>query len=634
MENQVIIGTAGHIDHGKTSLVRSLTGTETDRLKEEKERGITIDLGFAKFNCGEINAGIVDVPGHEKFVKNMLAGIGGIDIVMLVIAADEGVMPQTREHLSICELLGVEHGLIVITKSDLVENEWISLVVDDLREFVKETFLHEKPILQVSSETGEGMNELKHTLNNLISEVKPKDQNGVFRIPIDRVFTMHGFGVVVTGTLFSGQVDTGDTIEIYPTKKQAKIRGMQVHGELVNKSTAGFRTAINIQGIEKTKLERGNVLGFPEEMHSTYMIDVSLQLLKSASNPLKNRARIRFHSGTTEVMGRVIVLEKELINPGEKTFAQIRLEKSITVLPRDHFVIRSYSPMTTIGGGEILDVDPPKLKRMKKESKSRFEFFEKSSDKQRLKKIIEENGISGSSLSKLSGRVPQTISKIRTLIKELQDKKEILIIDLDSGLSVEKNEFEKFKKDLENEIKNFHKKNPLKSSAPKEEIRSRLGKINEKIFSIGLKDLKKIGIIDEDQTTVKISSHTIVLDTEQEILCQKIETIFLNAKFKPPSFKSIISDQQLTEKKLTEIIQILVSEKKLIILKGDLVFHSKSIDNARSELESFILQKKEITASEFRDLLGISRKFAIPILEHFDIMKITVRVGDKRIIKK
>ena len=634
MDNQVIIGTAGHIDHGKTSLVRSLTGTETDRLKEEKERGITIDLGFAKFNFDEINAGIVDVPGHERFVKNMLAGIGGIDLVMLVIAADEGVMPQTREHLSICELLGVKNGLIVITKSDLVENEWISLVEDDLKEFVKGTFLHEKPILKVSSETGEGISELKQTLNNLISQVNPKDQNGVFRIPIDRVFTMHGFGVVVTGTLFSGKVKTGQTIQIYPTEKHAKIRGMQVHSESVDKSTAGFRTAINIQGIEKTKLERGYVLGFPEEMHSTYMLDVTLKLLENASNPLKNRARIRFHSGTVEVMGRVIILEKNFVNPGDKTFAQIRLEKPITVLPRDRFVIRSYSPMTTIGGGEILDVDPPKLKRMKKESKSRFEFFEKSSDRERLKKIIEENGFSGSGINQLSGRVPQTIDKIRSLIFELREAKEILIIDLDTGLSIEKNEFEKFKKDLESEIKNYHKNNPLKSSAPKEEIRSRLGKINEKIFSMALEDLKRIGSINEDQTTVKTSSHSIVLDKEQKLLSKKIENIFLDAKFQPPSLKNLLLDEKITENKLNEIVQILVAEKKLILLKKDLIFHSKSLDNARSALEAFIQSNDEITASEFRDLLGISRKFAIPILEHFDIMKITVRVGDKRIIKR
>ena len=446
MENQVIIGTAGHIDHGKTSLVRSLTGTETDRLKEEKERGITIDLGFAKLNSGETNAGIVDVPGHERFVKNMLAGVGGIDIVMLVIAADEGVMPQTREHLSICELLGVKNGLIVITKSDLVEPEWISLVKDDLKEFVKGTFLHKKPILQVSSETGEGIDDLKKILNKLILDVNPKDENGVFRIPIDRVFTMHGFGVVVTGTLFSGKVKTGQTIEIYPTETQAKIRGIQVHSESVEESAAGFRTAINLQGIEKTKIERGYVLGFPKEMRNTYMLDVFLELLESASNPLKNRSRVRFHSGTVEVMARVILLEKDSINPGDKIFAQIRLEKPITALPRDRFVIRSYSPMTTIGGGEILDVDPPKLKRMKKNSASRFEFLKKGSDRERLKKFIEENGISGTNFSELSGRVPQTIKKIRSEILELQNQQEILIADLDSGLSVEMDQFEKFKK--------------------------------------------------------------------------------------------------------------------------------------------------------------------------------------------
>ena len=361
---QVVMGTAGHIDHGKTQLIKTLTGIDTDRLKEEKERGITIDLGFAHLTYEDgTEVGVIDVPGHERFVRNMLAGVGGIDLVMLVIAADEGVMPQTREHLAICQLLRVKEGLVALTKADLVDEDWLELVSEDTREFLKGTFLEGKPIVPVSAKTGQGIDELKRVLQALVARVPPKQLEGKFRLPVDRVFTIRGFGTVVTGTLFSGTIRVEDRIEIYPKGIEAKIRGLQVHNASVPEAVAGQRTAINLQGIDKVELERGDVLGHPGEFAPTFMLDAVLQHLSDAPRPLRHRARVRLHVGTSEIMGRVILLDRDELAPGEEAYVQLRLEEPAIVLPRDRFVIRSYSPVQTIGGGMLLDAQPAKHRR-------------------------------------------------------------------------------------------------------------------------------------------------------------------------------------------------------------------------------------------------------------------------------
>ena len=361
---QVVMGTAGHIDHGKTQLIKTLTGIDTDRLKEEKERGITIDLGFAHLTYEDgTEVGVIDVPGHERFVRNMLAGVGGIDLVMLVIAADEGVMPQTREHLAICQMLQVKEGLVALTKADLVDEDWLELVSEDTREFLKGTFLEGKPIVPVSAKTGQGLDELKRVLQGLVARVPPKQLQGKFRLPVDRVFTIRGFGTVVTGTLFSGTIRVEDRIEIYPKGIEAKIRGVQVHNASVPEAVAGQRTAINLQGIDKVEVERGDVLGHAGEFAPTFMLDAVLQHLSDAPRPLRHRARVRLHVGTSEIMGRVILLDRDELAPGEEAYVQLRLEEPAIVLPRDRFVIRSYSPVQTIGGGMVLDAQPAKHRR-------------------------------------------------------------------------------------------------------------------------------------------------------------------------------------------------------------------------------------------------------------------------------
>ncbi|MDX9818518.1 MAG: selenocysteine-specific translation elongation factor, partial [Desulfococcus multivorans] len=364
MSHQIILGTAGHIDHGKTTLIKALTGINTDRLKEEQRRGITIELGFAAFDLpGGRHVGIVDVPGHEKFVKNMVAGATGIDIVAMVIAADEGVMPQTREHMEICALLGVRHGLVVLTKVDLVDEEWLELVMEDIRDFVQGTFLEDRPIVPVSSVTGRGMDDFVAALEQLSREVPERSSSGIFRLPVDRVFTMRGFGTVITGTLISGRVSVGETVMLYPSGITAKVRGIQVHNQAAEAAEAGMRTAVNFQGLEKTVVNRGDILSTPAALAASYMVDVMFHYLKSNRKPIKNRTRVRFHTGTSEVLGNLILLDTEELVPGESAPAQLRLETPVALVKDDRFVARSYSPVRTVGGGKVLNPIPVKHKR-------------------------------------------------------------------------------------------------------------------------------------------------------------------------------------------------------------------------------------------------------------------------------
>jgi selenocysteine-specific elongation factor len=417
---QIILGTAGHIDHGKTSLIKAMTGIDTDRLKEEKERGITIELGFASLDLpsGQ-HLGIVDVPGHEKFVKNMVAGATGIDIVVMVIAADEGVMPQTREHLEICTLLGVQFGMVALTKIDLVDEEWLELALDDVHEFVQGTFLENAPIAPVSSANGQGMPEFVKTLDELSQQIPDRTSSGLFRLPIDRVFTMKGFGTVITGTLISGRVKVGDTIMIYPSGINSKVRGIQVHNNSVTEAEAGMRTAINFQGLEKTSIQRGEVLAGPQTLKSNYMVDISLHFLSSNAKPIRNRTLVRFHTGTSEVLGNLILLDREELSPGENAVAQLRLNHPVALVKEDRFVIRSYSPIRTIGGGEIINPIPQKHKRMKSTIIEGLQNLNNQSTEEIISFHVNESGYQGISFSdlKLVTNVPDKRRLFRQIRK-------------------------------------------------------------------------------------------------------------------------------------------------------------------------------------------------------------------------
>ena len=629
----VVIGTAGHIDHGKTSLVKALTGTDTDRLKEEKERGITIELGFAELTLDNVHAGIVDVPGHERFVKNMLAGVGGIDLVMLIIAADEGIMPQTREHLSICRLLGIKTGLIVLTKTDLVEPEWVELVTDDILDFVKDTFLEEKPIVPVSAHTGDGLDNLKKAVGEIANQTPVKSETGIFRIPIDRVFTMRGFGVVITGTLFSGSVAVGEQVEVYPRTLQARVRGLQVHGESVEKSTAGLRTAVNLQGLERTEVFRGDIIGHRGELKSTYMLDVHLEHLADAPRPLKTRNRIRFHAGTAEIMGRISLIGRDELEPGDSAFAQIRLEEPIVVLPRDRFVIRSYSPIITIGGGEILDIMPRKHRRLRSSSLDHLKSLYQGDETERLLILLRDARLNGVELADLTGRLTLKPSDIQKSIQELSAQGEVQIIDQANFFSMTTAHFNTAQKNILSFLNEYHAENPLRTGAPREEVRGKAGDINEKIFAAALRYLSESNEIVENGATLRLASHSVEIDETLGEVKTKLESVFKNAHFQPPSVEDAFSQSGGKGNSNRNALQILIDQGVLLRLKDNIVYHRLALSEADNLLREHLSQNNEITAAEFRDLLGITRKHAIPLLEYFDTARITLRVEDKRVLR-
>ena len=628
----IIIGTAGHIDHGKTSLVRALTGTDTDRLKEEKERGITIELGFAQLDLGEIHAGVVDVPGHERFIKNMLAGAGGIDLVMLVVASDEGVMPQTREHLAICRLLGVKTGLIAMTKTDMVDAEWTELVRDDLAEFVKGTFLEKRPVVPVSAQTGAGLDDIRRVIAELAEEMNPKSDAGIFRLPIDRVFTMRGFGAVVTGTLFSGSVAVGDQVVVYPGGREVRVRGLQAHGETVERAGAGTRTAVNLQGVDREEVLRGDVLGHPGELKPTYMLDLKLEHLEDAPRPLKNRDRVRFHAGTSEIMGRLSIIGGDTIEPGGSGYAQIRLESPVALLPRDRFVIRSYSPMITIGGGEILDVMPQKHRRLRPASIALLESLAGTDEIGRLKTLLGLTGGAGADVRALMGCLTLTRKELFRELEALAERGEVRIIDKETGLALTSESFRALQENIRKTLANYHRTNPLRPGAPREEVRGKAGGAREGVFGAALAELAAGGVREEG-ATLRLASHEVQVGGELAKVKDKLAEAFRAARFQPPAMEEAFGAAGAKGNAGPEALQVLVDEGALIRLKDGMVYHQGALDEARSQLEAHLMEHEEISAAEFRDLLGITRKHAIPLLEYFDTARVTLRVGDKRVLR-
>ncbi|HUJ18594.1 MAG TPA: selenocysteine-specific translation elongation factor, partial [Nitrospirota bacterium] len=427
----IILGTAGHIDHGKSSLVKALTGTDPDRLKEEKERGITLDLGFASLDIpGGHRMGIVDVPGHEGLIKNMLAGVGGMDIVMLVIAADEGIMPQTREHLAICDLLHVKKGLIVLTKMDMVDKDWLALVQDEVRDFVKGTFLEKSPILAVSSKTGENLPGLIQALAKLANEVAPKSSNGILRLPIDRVFTMKGFGTVITGTLLSGVISTEQEVEVLPRSIRTRVRGIQSHNQAVQRAVAGQRTAVNLQGVEKDQLSRGDTIVSAGFFQATRTLDAKLELLQQAPRGLKTGSRIRFYNTTQEALGRLTVLGSSELAPGQEGFVQIRLEQPVIIQHGDRFILRFYSPMETLGGGMVLNPHPRRHKQAAmQESLKNLGTLEKGTREEALALFIAGRGLAGMEENELIGVTAADKQEITQALASLVQKKAVLRVD-------------------------------------------------------------------------------------------------------------------------------------------------------------------------------------------------------------
>lgn len=630
---QIILGTAGHIDHGKTSLVKALTDIDTDRLKEEKERGITIELGFAHLQLpGGRNLGIVDVPGHEKFVKNMVAGATGIDIVALVVAADEGIMPQTREHLEICELLEVRQGIVVLTKIDMVDDEWLELVKEDVAGYLSGTFLADVPMVEVSSVTGEGLNDLIKILDELVNEIPARDSGHFFRLPVDRVFTMKGFGTVITGTTVSGKIRVGDETTIYPQCINARIRGIQVHNNDVDEVQAGLRTAINLQGLEKAMIQRGNVVADKDSLRSTYMIDVYFKLLSSAARKLKNRAKVRFHSGTTEIISTVVLLDRDELQKGDACFAQLRLDEPTALLRGDRYVLRSYSPVRTIGGGSVLNALPTKKKRFSQAVLSSMKSLHEGNLDEIIELFISLGRFQGVEQKELQFLVNLSEKKLDAALQVLKAQNRVIQYDKEGRVIIHADFLKKAEDEIVEIITKYHKDNPLKAGFLKEELRSRIkGARNPKLFNYIINRLVKGGIIVLEKELVRLKGHQVILAQDQKKVRQTLENIYGNAGLKPPYFKELKAD---FSGNVEEVLEVMVKEGVLLKIKEDLYFHRKAVEDLKGRLVDFLKKNGEITTPNLKEITGVSRKYTIPLIEYFDQTHLTVRVGDSRILRK
>jgi selenocysteine-specific elongation factor len=628
----VVVGTAGHIDHGKTSLVKALTGTDTDRLPEEKARGITIDLGFAFLEEPDgLTIEIVDVPGHERFVKNMLAGVGGIDLAMLVIAADEGVMPQTREHLAICSLLHIRTGLVVLTKTDLVESDWIDLVRDDVAGLVRGTFLDGAPVVAVSAKTGAGVEDLKKALRTLAAAVPSRGTDQLARLPIDRVFTIKGFGTVVTGTLTAGALGIDDRVEVFPRGLVAKVRGLQTHGRPVERALAGQRTAVNLQGLERAAVERGDVIGHAGTLVTTTLVDGTLELLKDAPRLLKTRDRVRFHAGTSEIMARVLLFDATELAPGGRAFARFRLEAPLVALPGDRFVVRSYSPILTIGGGALLDVDPGSTRIKAPARIAHLRTLETGTPEQVVDEHVRHAGAGGVRLGALAARVPFGAVRGRALLEALVAGGRVVAVDREWFLHADA--VARLRGLIVGALEQFHRTQPLRPGMSREELRGRAGGADERVFGHVLGTLGAEGVVGVDRDKVRLGSHEVRLSAEQQVAVDRVEREFREAQASPPSAAEALGRAGLRGDEEHDLFQVLVESRRLVRVKESLFFHAEALDAIQGKLVALLRERKEIGPADIKDLLGISRKYAIPLLEFFDSRRVTTRVGERRVLR-
>jgi selenocysteine-specific elongation factor len=631
MVKRIVIGTAGHIDHGKTTLIKALTGIDCDRLKEEKERGITTELGFAHYKFGDdLSVGIVDVPGHEKFVRHMVAGAWGIDMALLIVAADEGVMPQTREHVDICELLGLKRGIVAITKKDLVDDDMVELVREDIEEFLKGRALEGSPIIPVSSTTGENIDLLKEAIQKAAQGINERSKEGIFRLPVDRVFTIRGLGTIITGTCISGHIRIGEEIEIYPDHRRARVKNIQAYHENVDGASAGQRVALNLQGIERNEIERGTIIGRPDTLMLSIRMDATLKYLKLPFKPIKTDAILRFHIATTQEEARIVLLTKDVIEPGEELFVQYVFAQPIVALPDDRYILRGSYAVQTIGGGKVLDVMPRKHKRYADYLASACKILSDDNALQKAEYHIlkgSHEGIDRNLLAMVLGKHDQSVTNIITSLVNQGKVKTVgrTIVHMDR--------FIEYKKMTNSFLADFHEKNPLKIGMSKEELRTRLPKVEPSVFQAALDELMKDGLIEVDKDRVKIKTAESKKNKDIEALETQILKGLLHHGFTPPALKDLASEVKQSEGKLRDILQRLVFERKVVKVKGDLYFHSNVIEDLKNKVRSYLSEKKEMTPSEFKSVLDLSRKYMIPLLEYLDEIKVTIRTGDKRILR-
>jgi selenocysteine-specific elongation factor len=620
----VVLGTAGHIDHGKSSLVKALTGIDPDRLKEEKERGITIDLGFANLAYPDgLTVGIVDVPGHERLIKNMLAGAGGIDIVMMVIAADEGIMPQSREHLAICELLKIKAGIVALTKADLVDEEWLQLVAEEVREFVRGTFLEKARIVPVSAKTALNIEILREEIRNVAQTVRPKLVDGLFRLPIDRVFTLKGFGTVITGTAQSGSIALDATVDILPAGIRSKVRGLQSHGRSAECAYAGQRIGMNLQGVDKDTLKRGDVVVAPDRLAPTHAVDAKLEMLRDAPL-LKSRSLVHLYCGTSETTARIILYDRDEIKAGESCYCQYRLEEPIVALSGDRYIIRRFSPLETIGGGEVLDPHP--VRRRKKTGLEDLTVFETGSLKDKIEAKVKRAQIDGCSIAEIEGWLLGDLPEISSAIQSLVG--EGVLVRIQDQL-FHRETVKALGEGVHAVLGRFHKENPLKTGMPKDELRLCL-KLDQKRLEKALSLLTLVDSVVVGKDTLRLGDFKVTLTTVDEKMRGRIVAALGSNGFQPPLKPDLVEGLSVKEKELNDMLRLLTNEGALVRVNDSLFLTKDLYERMISALKTFFVKKPDMTVAEFRDVLGTSRKYALPLLEYLDSHKITLRVGDVR----
>ncbi|MBM7867757.1 selenocysteine-specific translation elongation factor [Heliobacterium gestii] len=652
-----IIGTAGHIDHGKTRLVEALTGVNTDRLKEEKDRGISIELGFAPLSIpGGPRVGIVDVPGHERFIRHMVAGVTGMDVAILVIAADEGVMAQTKEHLDVIELLRVPRGITVLTKTDLVDDEWLAMITDEVRRDLAGTRLAEAPILPVSAVNGTGIEEVKKALAALVEGLPRRPVAGPARLPVDRVFTVKGFGVVVTGTLASGALRVGDTLTLYPAERTVRIRGLQVHGEKVDAAWAGQRVAVNLAGVEVSHVGRGEVLAHAGFLRPSYRISVRLQALSREDRPLRDRERIRFHAGTKETLGRLSLLEGDRLEPGRSAFAQIVLEEPVVVAKGDPFVIRTYSPARTVGGGQVIDATAGKLKKNRPDGITHLTVLEQGDPAERLAHHLSCTGqpVTPAEAARLPGLLPDDVEQ---MIADIEAAPEGAATVREGALSTAAlappppppvtllagegirylahgGQIGALERDLHRELDAYHRRYPLRRGMGKEELKSRLVPAwSAKAYSALLETWEKRGHIVVEAKTVALAQRKDKLPATLTRLLAALEGRFQQGGLQPPLLaeaKGWLVREGLSVENAEECLNHLLDRERLRKVGDDLIFHVDALEDFRRQIVHVLQGGREITVAEARDLTGSSRRYVVPLLEWLDRERVTRRAGDKR----
>ena len=628
----VIVGTAGHIDHGKSTLVEALTGTHPDRLAEEKRRGITIDLGFAFLEANDVRFGFVDVPGHERFVSNMLAGAAGIDVLLLVIAADESIKPQTREHFDICRLLGVKRGVVALTKIDMVDSETLELVRMEVEEFLRGSFLENAPLVPVSAKTGFGLAELKKALSEAAANAPAKDAGRYSRLPIDRAFAMKGFGSVVTGTLISGSVGPGDEVELFPQGERLRVRGVQSGGKSVERAMPGQRTAVNLAGIEHTALKRGMVLATPGKFRKTRRIDVRLELVPSARK-MKQGSPVHFHAGTAETIAEVFFHGQKEVPPGGSAVANLKLQDEVLVLQGDRFIVRQFSPVMTIGGGAVLD---PLARRPMLRDTGRAAFLEtvERGNHEEILAAMTERAVLGLGHEEIIARTGWMETEIQAALENLQETGRVRIVSSEPLVLVSGKLFEDVRKRITDKVERFQKENPLLPGIAREDLRASLGKrVRSETFRAALDELVAQKNLDAQGELVKKAGSEIALLPEEAKAKEQIESAFASAGLAVPSVKEVLAKLTVEAKRTEKLLQILLREKNLVRVSPELVFHRQALAQLKEQLWTYKKAKGDrITVTAFKELTGITRKYAIPLLEYLDRDRVTRRAGDERVI--